>query len=144
MTRVVVVADSGPVLAGLTAAVGTVPGAYIARHASSGATLDRLVAALSPDLVVIGDLLVPENALARLAEVRRAAPSAQIVVLSSSTAASWLADALRAEASAVLPGNVEPNTLGIVLREVLAERVAPLHRLPVRTQAVDVAAGAAA
>ncbi len=144
MTRVVVVADSGPVLAGLTAAVGTVPGAYIARHASSGATLDRLAAALSPDLVVIGDLLVPENALARLAEVRRAAPSAQIVVLSSSTAASWLADALRAEASAVLPGNVEPNTLGIVLREVLAERVAPLHRLPVRTQAVDVAAGAAA
>jgi DNA-binding NarL/FixJ family response regulator len=144
MTRVVVVADSGPVLAGLTAAVGTIPGAYIARHASSGAPLDRLVAALSPDLVVIGDLLVPENALARLAEVRRAAPSAQIVVLSSSTAAGWLADALRAEASAVLPGNVEPNTLGIVLREVLAERVAQVHQLPLRTQGVDLAAGAAA
>jgi DNA-binding NarL/FixJ family response regulator len=129
MTRVVIVADSGPVLAGLTAAVATVPGAYIVRHGSSVGPIDRLVAPLAPDLVVIGDLLFPEHALARLAEVRHAAPDAQVVICSSAPDAGWLADALRAEASAVLPGNLEPHTLGLVLNEVLAERDAVVHQL---------------
>lgn len=144
MTRVVVVADSGAVLASLTAAVGTVPGASVVRHGSSVCRLDRLVAPLAPDLVLIGDLQVPQDALARLAEVRAAAPHAQVVVLSSSPEASWLADALRAQASAVLPGNLEPNTLGVVLREVLAGRDATVHRLPERPADVPIVTGAAA
>jgi DNA-binding NarL/FixJ family response regulator len=144
MTRVVVVADSGPVLASLTAAVGTVPGAYIVRYGSSVGRLDRLVAPLAPDLVVIGDLLVPEHALARLAEVRNAAPDAKVVVLSSRPEADWLADALRAHASAVLPGTLEPQTLGVVLREVLGLATAVVHRLPSRRHDVPVATGAAA
>jgi DNA-binding NarL/FixJ family response regulator len=140
MTRVVVVADSGPVLASLTAAVGTVPGAYIIRHGSSAGPLEQLVAPLAPDLVVIGDLLYPELALARLAEVRRAAPAAHVVVCSSEPEAGWLADALRAEASAVLPGNLEPATLGVVLREVLATRSAVVHQLPQPSATEQVAA----
>jgi DNA-binding NarL/FixJ family response regulator len=144
MIRVVVIADSGPVLASLTAAVVTVPGAYIVRHGSSLGPVDRLVAPLEPDLVVIGDLLAPADALARLGEVRRAAPDARVVVISSSPEADWLADALRAEASAVLPGNLEPNTLGVVLREVLGSRTATVHRLPERAPDVELAAGTAA
>jgi DNA-binding NarL/FixJ family response regulator len=144
MTRVVVVADSGPVLASLTAAVRTVPGAYIVRHGSSAGPLDRLVAPLAPDLVVIGDLLVPEDALARLAEVRRAAPHAQVVVLSSSPEAGWLADALRAQAAAVLPGTLEPATLGLVLREVLAAQQPVLHLVAAPAAEADLAMGAAA
>lgn len=144
MTRVVVVADSGPVLASLTAAVGTVPGAYIVRHGSSAGPLDRLVAPLAPDLVVIGDLLVPEDALARLAEVRSAAPAAQVVVLSSSPEAGWLADALRAHAAAVLPGNLAPATLGVVLREVLAAPQPILRLVPERAAEAELAMGAAA
>lgn len=140
MTRVVIVADSGPVLANLTAAVGTVPGAYIVRHGSSACPLDGLVAPLAPDLVVIGDLLVPDRALARLAEVRRAAPAAQVVVCSSEPEAEWLADALRAHASAVLPGNLEPHTLGQVLREVIAMPEAVVHQLPERGPEVQAAA----
>jgi DNA-binding NarL/FixJ family response regulator len=140
MTRVIVVADSGSVLANLTAAVGAVPGAYIVRYGSSVASLDHLVAPLEPDLVVIGDLLFPEHALARLAEVRRAAPAAQVVVCSSEPEAGWLADALRAEASAVLPGNLEPSTLGLVLREVIATAGAAVHRLPPRPDDVEAVA----
>jgi DNA-binding NarL/FixJ family response regulator len=140
MTRVVVVADSGPVLANLTAAVGTVPGAYIVRHGSSAGPLDRLVAPLAPDLVVIGDLLVPERALARIAEVRRAAPDAQVVICSRAPDADWLADALRAHAAAVLPGNLEPHTLGQVLREVMAAQDAVVHELPQRKPDMQVAA----
>jgi DNA-binding NarL/FixJ family response regulator len=120
MTRVVLVADSGSVMSDVTAAIGLVPGWYIVRHGSGRAPLDRLVAHVEPDLVVIGALALPAEALARLAEVRRAAPAAKVVVLSSSPDASWLADALRAEASAVLPGSVAPHALAIVLREVMA------------------------
>lgn len=123
MTGVVIIADSGSVLADLTAAVGKVGGAHIVRHASGRARLDRLLPPLAPDLVVIGDLSDPALALARLAEVRRAAPAAKVVVMSAQSEASWLADALRADAAAVLPGCVEPGTLAIVLREVIdAER----------------------
>ncbi len=120
MTRVVIVADSARALESLTAAVATLPGAYVARYASSTCPLGRLVAPLAPDLVVIGDLLAPDHALTSIADVRRAAPAAKVVVLSSTPEAAWLADALRADASAVLPGSLEPQTLGLVLREVLA------------------------
>jgi DNA-binding NarL/FixJ family response regulator len=129
MTRVIIVADSGLALASLTAAVVSVPGAHVVRHGSSTAPLDRLVAPLAPDLVLIGDLLAPDKALARIAEVRRAAPGAKVVVLSSRTEAGWLADALRAHASAVLPSTLEPHTLGLVLREVLAEQSAVVAQL---------------
>jgi DNA-binding NarL/FixJ family response regulator len=140
VTRVIVVADSGQVLADLTAAVASVPGTYLIRHGSTAGPLDRLVAPLAPDLVVIGDLLDPECALERLAEVRRAAPAAQVVVCSSRPEAAWLADALRAHAAAVLPGSIEPATLGLVLREVLASRDAVVHELPQRTDAIEAAA----
>jgi DNA-binding NarL/FixJ family response regulator len=121
MTRVVVIADSGSTLKALTGAVMTVRGAEIVRYGNIRTRLDRLLASAAPDLVVIGDLRIAQQALIRLAEVRRAAPAAKVVLLSSSSGAAWLADALRAEASAVLPGNPEPRVLGIVLRDVLAQ-----------------------
>ena len=144
MTRVIIVADSGAALANLTAAVESVPGTFIARHASTNGPLEGLVSSLAPDLVIIGDLLAPDRALARLAEVRRAAPEAKVVVVSSTPEADWLADALRHEASAVVPGEVEPHTLGLVLSEVLAPSGPVVHRLPLRTGEVGVPAGAAA
>jgi len=144
MTRVIIVADSGAALANLTAAVETVPGAFIVRHGSTTGPLEGLVASLAPDLVIIGDLLAPDRALARLAEVRRAAPGAKVVVLSSTPEADWLADVLRAEAAAVVPGGVEPHTLGLVLSEVLAPSDPVVHRLPLRTDEAAVPAGAAA
>jgi DNA-binding NarL/FixJ family response regulator len=143
VTRAIIVADNGPSLANLTAAVATVPGAYIVRHLSGAGPLDRLVGPLAPDLVVMGDLVAPDKALARLAEVRRAAPAAQVVMVSSTPEAGWLADALRAHASAVLPGNLESRTLGVVLREVLAAGPAVVHPLPVPA-GVEAATGAAA
>ena len=144
MARVVVVADSGSALADLTAAVASVQGACIVRHASGRSPVERLMATLKPDLVVIGDLGVPAHALARLAEIRRAAPAARSVVLSDNADAAWLADALRAEAAAVLPGHVDARTLGVVLGEVLAERPTLLRRLPPSTADGGIPAEAAA
>jgi DNA-binding NarL/FixJ family response regulator len=86
---------------------------------------------------VIGDLASGHDALERLAEIRRSAPAAKVVLLSSRTDADWLADALRAHASAVLPGAVDPQTLGAVLREVIAEpRLAAVLPVPLSRRAV--------
>jgi chemotaxis response regulator CheB len=114
MIRVVVVADSGAVLARLTAAVGLVPGAYIVRHGSSCGPVDRLVATLAPDLVVIGDLREPVNGPARLAEIERAAPTAQVVLA---------------------PGYLEPPALGALLRDAMTQRLVSHAAVDVRQTA---------
>jgi DNA-binding NarL/FixJ family response regulator len=132
MTRVLLAADSGATMVCLTDAVATVRGSEIVRYGNSRTRLDRILGATRPDLVVLADLRTEEGALARLAEVRGTLPRAKVVVLSSSAEAGWLADALRADAAAVVPGRLEPRTLGIVLREVLDEPESVLATSTVR------------
>jgi DNA-binding NarL/FixJ family response regulator len=124
MTRVIIVADSGMTMAALTAAVTAVSGAHIVRYGNSRTRLERLLAPGAPDLVVIGDLRTADDALVRLAEIRRSAPRAEVVLLGDGPVVGWLPEALKAQAAAVLPGNVEPRGLAIVLAEVIAERAA--------------------
>jgi DNA-binding NarL/FixJ family response regulator len=130
VTRVVIVADSGATMATLTAAVTAVRGAQIVRYGNSRTRLERLLAPAAPDVVVIGDLHAADGALLRLAEIARTAPAAKVVLLGDGQEVSWLPDALRARAAAVLPGSVDARVLAIVLGEVIAERAAtavPLH-----------------
>jgi chemotaxis response regulator CheB len=109
VTRVVVVADRGEDFASLTAAVGRLPGACLVRHGSGAAPVDRMVGAIAPDLVVIGALRTGDRSVARLAEVRRAAPAARVVVLSSAAETGALAGALRAEAVGARGAAVMPS-----------------------------------
>jgi DNA-binding NarL/FixJ family response regulator len=119
MTRALVVADSGPAMASLTGALRRMPDLEIARYASGGSSIAAIVRATGPDLVLIDELHWREHALARIAEARRVAPAAAVVVLAAEPDAGWLADALRAGAAAVVPGPVGAATLELVLREVL-------------------------
>lgn len=122
MTRVVIVADSGATMATLTAAVTSVRGAHIVRYGNSRTRLGRVLAPAEPDLVVIGDLHTAAGALARLAEIAATAPRAKVVLIGDGHEVSWLPEALRRRAAAVLPGNVGAHVLAIVLEEVIAER----------------------
>jgi DNA-binding NarL/FixJ family response regulator len=124
VTRVVIVADSGPTMATLTAATTAVRGAHIVRYGNSRTRLERLLAPAAPDVVVIGDLHTADGALVRLAEIAGTAPAAKVVLIGDGQEVSWLPDALRARAAAVLPGNVDARVLAIVLEEVIAERAA--------------------
>jgi chemotaxis response regulator CheB len=129
MTRVLIVADRGEAFAALTAAVEPLGGAYIARHTSGESPLGRLVASIQPDLVLIAELQQQAHAVARLAEVRSAAPAARIVVLSSqriepNALAIALGDAIAAEGKHVAPAAVT---------ELVAERFArPVDQRPRR------------
>jgi chemotaxis response regulator CheB len=142
VTRVVIVADSGATMATLTAAVTAVKGAHIVRYGNSRTRLERLLAPVEPDVVVIGDLHTAAGALPRLAEIARTAPGAKVVLIGDGHEVSWLPDALRARAAAVLPGNVGARVLAIVLGEVITEEEAsavPFRRrrsLPHHTEQV--------
>jgi DNA-binding NarL/FixJ family response regulator len=118
--RAIVIADSGPVLAALTRRLGEIGGVEIVRHANGRARVDALVRGFAPDLVLIDEMHWPPLALARVAEVRRAAPGASIVVLAEQLEGGWLADALRMGVAAVMPAHADPETFRRVLTEVLA------------------------
>ena len=119
MTRVLIVADSGPAMAAMTQSLRRMPEVEIVRYASGHSSISLIARASAPDLVLIDEMHWRDAALARLAEARREAPAAAVVVLAAEPHAAWLADALRAGAAAVLPGGVEAATLELVLREVL-------------------------
>jgi DNA-binding NarL/FixJ family response regulator len=116
--RAIVVADSGPVLAALTRAL-VENGVEIVRHASGRTRVDALVRGFEPDLVLIDEMRWPPMALARVGEVRQAAPSASVVVMAERLEGNWLAEALRMGAAAVMPASTDPETFRRVLTEVL-------------------------
>jgi DNA-binding NarL/FixJ family response regulator len=117
--RLVAVADNAPAMARLTASLGSIDGVEIARRASGRHPIGPLVRKHGATLVVIGEMRRRGLALERLAEIHAVAPGTPVVVLDSDPGADWLGDALRAGAAAVVPGVVDVQTLGIVLREAV-------------------------
>jgi DNA-binding NarL/FixJ family response regulator len=119
MTSVVVIADSGAEMARLTAHVHAARGMTLVRHASGRASVSRIVADHTPTLVLLGEMSPRRLVLERLAEIRSASPASKVVVVASEADARWLAAALGAGASAVVPGGPSSKALGTVLQEVL-------------------------
>lgn len=120
MIKVALVANSGPALEAMTSSLASLTNVYIVRHCHGGKPVARGLKPFAPDLVLIDEMSWPRLALQRIAEIRVAAPGAKVVVRTSRPDAGWLADALRAGASAVIPQSAGPATLGIVLNEVMA------------------------
>jgi DNA-binding NarL/FixJ family response regulator len=117
--RVVVVADSGTVMSALTQSLVRIPRVEIAAYASGTSHVDEVVRAVQPDVVLIHEMDRPGAALRRISETRQAQPLAAVLGLSSPPSSRWVAEALRAGATAVVPADLDPATLDVVLREVL-------------------------
>jgi len=120
--NVALVADSGPALEAMTRSVATLGGAHIVRHCHGHSAIGPALKRFAPDLVLIDEMGWARLALQRIDEVRAALPDARIVVRSSAPEAGWLADALHAGASAVVPATAGAETLALVLAEVVDER----------------------
>ena len=118
MIGVVIVADSGAALQRLSELVSSLPDVDILRHLSGGAPVGATVAAAAPDVVVLDELRWPGMTVRRIAEMSELS-RARVIVCASQLEAGWLADALRAGASAVIPRSADAATLRIVLGEVL-------------------------
>jgi DNA-binding NarL/FixJ family response regulator len=116
--RALVIADSGPTMADLTRALFALKSIEM-RHASGRTHVSALVRAFEPDLVLVDEMHWPKLALTRIAEVRRAAPDAAVIVLANDLEGTWLADALRLGAAAVMPAGADDETFHQVLADVL-------------------------
>lgn len=120
MISAALVADSGAALEAMTSSLVTVPGVMIVRHCHGRSPVGRSLQPFNPDLVLIDEMGWPKVALQRIAEVHELLPGTRIVVRAGRPEASWLAEALRAGASAVVPQTAGTETLGVVIREVTA------------------------
>jgi DNA-binding NarL/FixJ family response regulator len=120
MTTAVIIADRGSDMARLTACAGALAHTQVVRHASGHAPIGRLLRAHAASLVLIGEMSPRRLTVERVSEVRATAPGATVVVVAGDAGSRWLADALRAGATAVLPGDMSADALVAVLQEVIA------------------------
>ena len=109
MISVALIADSGPALEAMTSSLASVPGVNIVRHCHGHARIGSGLTRCAPDLILLD-------------EIRAALPHAHVVVRAARPESGWLAEALQAGASAVVPATAGAETLGVVLNEVVAER----------------------
>jgi DNA-binding NarL/FixJ family response regulator len=130
MIRTLVVADSGSVLSAITGSLCDLEHVDIVAYASGRTQLTAIVQAVGPDVVLIDEMRRPGLALERIEEARSAQPLAAIVGLTDRPDSAWIVPALQAGATAVVPRDLEPQTLGLVLREALA---APRLQHPIPT-----------
>jgi DNA-binding NarL/FixJ family response regulator len=118
MIRLLVVADSGPVMSAITQSLGPLPGVEIVAYASGRARLGAVVTAMSPDVVLIDEMRRSGRAAERIAEVHSALPDIGVIGLTGSLESPWVIEALRAGASTVVPSDLDGTTLGAVIHEV--------------------------
>jgi DNA-binding NarL/FixJ family response regulator len=130
MISVALVADSGTAMEAMTRSVSTLPQVKIVRHCHGRAPIAAALTRFAPDLVLVDEMGWPRLALRRIEEIRATLPQARIVVRAERPEGGWLADALRAGASAVVPATAGPETLGLVLAEVVSERDVDLRANP--------------
>jgi DNA-binding NarL/FixJ family response regulator len=122
MIAVALIADSGPALEAMTSSLSALPGVNIVRHCHGHARIGASLTRCEPDLVLLDEMHWPRLALQRLDEIRALLPQTRVVVRASRPDAGWLADALRAGASAVVPATAGAEMLGVVLKEVVSAR----------------------
>ena len=120
MISVALIADSGPALEAMTRGLASLSGVNIVRHCHGHARIGAGLKRCAPDLVLLDEMHWPRLALQRLDEIHQLLPDTRVVVRTERPDAGWLADALRAGASAVVPATAGPDTLGVVLKEVVS------------------------
>ena len=121
MIAVALIADSGAALEAMTQSLSSLRDVDIVRHCHGHARLGAGLKRCAPDLVLLDEMRWPPLALQRLNEIRALLPGTKVVVRTKRADADWLADALRAGASAVVPATAGAETLRLVLKEVVAE-----------------------
>jgi DNA-binding NarL/FixJ family response regulator len=120
---VVIVTDNGFAAEAIRRSFRGASGVRVAGYVDGRHPCGGAIAEARPDVVVVDEMTWSANALARISEVRRAAPATKIIVLTAEPDADWLGDAVRAGADAAIAKTVQPTTLGLLVREIWAGTV---------------------
>ena len=117
---VVIVTDNGFAAEAIRRSFRDTSGVRVAGYVDGRQACGAAVAEAQPDVVIVDEMTWSASAVARIAEVRRAVPTAKIVALTSQPAAAWLGDAIRAGAHASIAKTIQPNLIGALVREIWA------------------------
>jgi DNA-binding NarL/FixJ family response regulator len=137
MQRLLIVADHSFVAQTIRLALRQTAGFEVVGFVDGSVPTDPRVPDLRPDVVVIDDMQEPEDAIARLAELKALLPNAKRLLLTVKMDATWLEQAFDAGADAAISKTVHPVSLGTLLREIARGTI--VHRMPKRqaTTAAD-------
>jgi DNA-binding NarL/FixJ family response regulator len=120
---VVIVTDNGFAAEAIRRSFRGTSGVRVAGYVDGRRSCSAAVAEAAPDVVIVDEMTWSDNAVARIAEIRRATPGAKIIVLTAQPDADWLGNAVRAGADAAIAKTVQPTTLGLLVREIWAGTV---------------------
>src|SRR4051794_20758797 len=117
---VVIVTDNGFAAEAIRRSFRGATGVTVAGYVDGRRACGDAIAEARPDVVIVDEMTWSANAVARVSDVRRAAPASKIIALSAEPDAPWLGDAVRAGADAAIAKTVQPMTLGLLVREIWA------------------------
>jgi len=120
---VVIVTDNGFAAEAIRRSFRNTSGVRVAGYVDGRRACGAAVAEAQADVVIVDEMTWAAAAVTRIAEIRSAAPTAKIVVLSSQSGADWVNDAVRAGAHAAIAKTVQPGTLALLVREIWAGTV---------------------
>jgi DNA-binding NarL/FixJ family response regulator len=121
MNRAVVIGDPGSARAGIAETLAATPGISLLGTLSGRRPIAASMARLRPAVTVLLEPVSSPLPPALIREARSAAPRAVLIVLSADATPGWVAEALNAGATTVLPATVDARALGRVVTEIVAE-----------------------
>ena len=119
-TRVLIVDDHAIVRMGMVALVNAQPGREVVGEARNGELGVKAALKLKPDVVVMDILMPVMDGVEATRRIRAALPDAKVLVLTTSTAASELAAAIKAGATGIIPKTTSNPALLAAIRSVAA------------------------
>jgi DNA-binding NarL/FixJ family response regulator len=128
MKRLVIVADHSFVVHAIRLALRQTAGFQVVGFIDGRTPADAALTELRPDVVVVDDMQLPENAIARLREALEHAPDAKRLLLTMRMDEDWLAEAFEAGADGVLSKSVHPVSMGTLLKEIAGGNVVQKFR----------------
>ena len=128
MKRLVIVADHSFVVHAIRLALRQTAGFQVVGFIDGRSPAVGALNELRPDVVVVDDMQLPENAIARLREAFEHAPDAKRLLLTMRMDEEWLSEAFDAGADGVLSKSVHPVSMGTMLREIAQGNVVQRFR----------------
>jgi DNA-binding NarL/FixJ family response regulator len=135
MKRLVIVADHSLVVNSIRLALRQTAGFKVVGFIDGRMPAGPALAELKPEVIVVDDMQLPENALARLREAAEHAPDSKRLLLTMRMEESWIGEAFEAGADGILSKSVHPVSMGTLLREITQGHV--VQRFQPRVARVD-------
>ena len=121
--RVLIIADNAVTANGINLEMRHATGCNVTGFLNGRRPCARHVAEELPDVVLLDDLHDSELTLARIREVRTAAPATKILLLTLRMNPDWLAQASEAGIDAAIAKIARPGSIGALVREVVRGNV---------------------